>query len=165
MWKISVKVAYHEKRTTKVTDDSFVIKVIKWLGKQILKEITNTVNQIMPQPLSSCTVRRHLCSHSFTRKKIYKTTVISKLNRIRRVSCCKQNLTWNVIDNWKRVRFTDGTQVVNGQNNKVYTWRRPDEIWQPVCLGGGRSQKIYVMFWSCISSFDGNIDSQKYTAS
>jgi len=70
---------------------------------------------------------------------IRKPAVISMVNRIRRASWFRQKLTWNVKDHWKWVIFTDKTQ--------------PDEIWQAACLGGGRSRKISVMFWGCISYF------------
>ena len=151
--------------------DRRLIRHVKCHRKQTLKEITNTVNQILPRPLSSRTVRQRLRSHGFTRRRIRKTIVISRVNRVRRVSWCRQKLTWNVKDHWKQVIFTDETRVVIGQNNKVYVWRRPNEIWQPSCLGGGRSRKLSVMFWGCISYFgvgtlvpiDGNIDSHKYT--
>ena len=36
---------------------------------------------------------------------------------------------------WKMVIFSDETKVVVGSNNRVYMWRRPDEIWPPECLG------------------------------
>jgi len=66
--------------------------------------------------------------------------------------------------------FSDETQVVIGQDNKVYVWRRATEVRRPQCVGGGRNRKISVMFWGCISYFgvgillpvDGHIDSQKY---
>jgi len=88
-----------------------------------------------------------------TRRKVRKTIVIRRVNRVRRVSWCSQKLTWNVKDHWQRVIFSDETQVVIGENKKLHVWRRPDEVWQPSCLGGGRSRRISVMFWGCISYF------------
>ena len=48
---------------------------------------------------------------------IRKPIVISRVNRIRRVSWCRQKLTWNVKDHWERVIFTDETQLVIGQKS------------------------------------------------
>ena len=120
--------------------------------KQTLAEITNCVNNILPQQKLSSrrpTVRRRLRSSGFTRRKIRKLIVIGRVNRVRRVSWCRQKLTWK-IDKWKSVIFSDETQVVKGQNREVYIWRKPHEVWQPECLGGGKCSKISVMFWGCI---------------
>ena len=108
-------------RTSDNQWDRQIICYVKCNKKQTLKEIMNTVNQILPQPLSSCTVRHCLCSRGFT--KICKTIVISRMNRVYRVSWCRHKLTWYIKDHWKRVILTDEAQVVIGQNNKVYVWR------------------------------------------
>ena len=93
--------------------------------------------------------------------------MINAVNRRRRVSWCRKRLTWTVQKYWKHVIFLDETQVVIGQNRKV--WRHPHEIWQSVCLGGGKQRKRSVMFWECVTykgvgnvvPVDGNIDSHK----
>jgi len=110
-------------------------------------------------------VRRRLRYSGFTRRKIRKQIV----NRARRVSWCRQKLTWKT-DDWKSVIFSDETQVVIGQNKNIYIWRKPHEVWRPECLGGGKCREISVMFWDCICykgvgtlvPIDGNIDSRKY---
>jgi len=62
------------------------------------------------------------------------------------------------------------SQVVIGQNRKVYIWRKLQDVWRLECLGGGKCHKIFVMFWSCINHqgilgtlvpIDRNIDSRK----
>ena len=98
--------------------DRRIIRHVKTHRKQTLAEITNCVNNILPQqPLSSRTVRRRLRYSGFTRREIRKQIVISRVNRARRVCWCRQKLTWKT-DDWKSVIFSDETQVVIGQNKK-----------------------------------------------
>lgn len=130
--------------------DRRIIRHVKTHRKQTLAEITNCVNNILPQqPLSSRTVRRRLRSSGFTRRKIRKQIVISRVNRAHHMTWCRQKLTWK-IDDWKSVIFSDETQVVIRQNRKVYIWRKPHEVWRPECLGGGKCRKISAMIWGCI---------------
>ena len=55
---------------------------------------------------------------------------------------------------WKRVQFSDETQVVFGQDRRVYVWRKADEIWRPECFGLRGGLRVAVMFWGCIT-YDG----------
>jgi len=88
--------------------------------KQTLTEITNTVNEWLPQRISARTVRRRLRREGFTRRKIGKQIAISDVNRRRRLSLwCLTQLTWTVKKYWKHVIFSDESQVVIGQNRKV----------------------------------------------
>jgi len=155
---------------TDTRGDRRIVRYTKCHRKQTLAEITNTVNEFLPQAISARSVRRRLRREGFTRRKIRKQIVISAVNRRRRVSWCRTRLTWTVQKYWKHVIFSDETQVVIGQNRRVYVWRRPHEIWQAGCLGGGKQRKLSVMFWGCVTyngvgilaPVDGNIDSHKY---
>ena len=79
--------------------DQRIIRHVKTHRKQTLAEITNCVNNILPQqPLSSRrpTVRRRLRYSGFTRRKIRKQIVISRVNRARGVSC-NTPYTWYLV--------------------------------------------------------------------
>ena len=60
--------------------------------------------------------------------------------------------------------------MVVDSNNHVYVWGRPDEVWQPACLGLRGSCKFSAMFWGCITyqgvgtftEVEGNINSRMY---
>jgi len=136
---------------TGIRGDRRMVWHTKCHRKQTLTKITNTVNEWLPRTISARTVRRHLRIEGFTRWKIRKQIVISAVNRCRSVSWCWTWLTWTVQKYWKHVIFSDGTQVVTGQNRNVYVWRRPHEIWQSGCLGNGKQRKFSVMFWGCVS--------------
>ena len=55
---------------------------------------------------------------------------------------------------WKRVIFSDETQVVVGHDRRVHVWRKADVIWRPECVGLRGGSRVAVMFWGCIT-FDG----------
>jgi hypothetical protein len=77
-------------------------------------------------------------------------------------------------NHWKKVIFSDETNIEIGNNMKVYVWRKVDERLRPVCNGcyQGRNYKtkFSVMFWGCISYYGvgtltpvvGNLNSEKY---
>ena len=48
---------------------------------------------------------------------------------------------------WKRVIFSDETQVVVGHDRRVHVWRKADEIWLPECVGLRGGPRVAVMFW------------------
>ena len=52
-------------------------------------------------------------------------------NRHRRVHWCRSKLRWTLkgYRDWKRVIFSDETQVMVDSTNCVHVWRRPDEVW------------------------------------
>ena len=86
--------------------------------KKTLAEIINYVNNILTRQLSSRMVWRHLRFCAFTRRKIWKQTVMSRVNRAHHVFWCKQKLSWKR-DDWKSVEFTEETWVVIGQGTEV----------------------------------------------
>jgi len=67
-------------------------------------EIINYVNDMLTQRLSPRTVRRRLHSCGLTGRKIWKYTVMSRVNRACHVFGCKQKLSWKT-DDWKSVEF------------------------------------------------------------
>lgn len=158
------------KRKTDIRGDRKLLRSVKADRRQTLAEITNNINNVLPNPISSRTVRRRLRFYGFTRRKVRKTLTISATNRTRRVNWCRAKLHWSVNSEWKKVIFSDETQVVVDQNRRVYVWRRADEIWRPECLGLRGSSKFSAMFWGCIThegigtftEVDGIINSRKY---
>ena len=112
------------------------------------------MNNVLPNTISSRTVRRRLRFHGFRRRKIRKTLTIRTENRHRRVHWYRSKLRWTLNRDWKSVIFSDETQVVVDSSNRVYNyvWRRPDEVWRPECLGLRGNCKLSAMLWGKISS-------------
>ena len=138
-------------RKTDERGDRKILRCVKTDRRQTLAEITNDANNVLPSSVSSRTVRRRLRFHGFTRRKIRKTLTIRKENRNRRINWCRLKLGWTFDRNWKKVIFSDETQVVVDQNKRVFVWRRADEVWRPECLGLRGNRKFSAMFWGCIT--------------
>jgi transposase len=157
-------------RKTDDRGDGKILLCVKMDRRQSLTEITNKVNNVLPNTISSRTVRRRLQFHEFRRRKNRKTLTIRTENRHRHVHWCRSTLRWTLNRDWKTVIFSDETQVVVDSNNCVYVWRCPGEVWQPECLGLHGNCKCCAMFWGCITyqgvgtstEVEGNINSRKY---
>jgi hypothetical protein len=59
---------------------------------------------------------------------------------------------------WKRVIFSDETHVVVDSSNRIYVWRRPDEVQTVSSVRFHTTQNLSVtavisFSWSTISSF------------
>ena len=136
--------------TTSLRDDRHILCIVKSNRRRSLREITSIVNNDLSLPVSSRTIRRLACGYH--RRKIRKTLIIARVNRLRRLSWCKARLSWHALGKWKSVIFSDETQIVLDHSRNLYVWRKPNEIWRPECLGeaGGRS-RVSATFWGCMT--------------
>ena len=75
-------------RKTDDRGDRKILRCVKTDRRQILTEITKKVNNVLPNTISSSTVRRRLRLHGFTKRTIRKTLTIQTENRHRRVHWC-----------------------------------------------------------------------------
>ena len=108
-------------RKTDNRGDRKILRCVKKDRRQSLTEITNKVNNVWPNTISSRTVLRQLRFHGF-RRKIRKTLTIRNGNRHRRVHWCRSKLRWTLNRDWKRVIFSAEIQVVVDSNNLVHVW-------------------------------------------
>ena len=46
---------------------------------------------------------------------------------------------------------SDENQIVIGNDNRVYIWRKSDDTFRPECICPGVNRKISVMIWGCIT--------------
>ena len=53
--------------------------------------------------------------------------VVQEANRKKQVKWCKEQRGRTVDNYWKKVIFSDESQIVLGTNNRVYIWRKDDE--------------------------------------
>lgn len=168
----------HRSGRPRKTDDRAerrLIRVVKTNRRKTLKDITSIYNSQTPTKISLTTVKRRLKFHGYKRRVVKKKIVISKQNRVRRRAWCRGKLHMTVENYWRKVIFSDETQVVLGKDRKVYIWRKDNEKWLPRCLGEHSDPnpqvQTSVMFWGCVTydgvgtlvPVDGNINSQKYT--
>jgi hypothetical protein len=76
---------------------------------------------------------------------------------------------WTVNDNWKNWIFSDERKVESGNNNRVYIWRKNNEVENPHLVCVPSKSKLYVMIWGFIcyegvgtlTSVNGNINFEK----
>ena len=96
--------------------------------------------------------------------------VVRKANRKNRVKWCKERIGRTVDNYWKKVIFSDKSQIVLGTNNRVYIWRKDDEKYNPHLICSRSERKISLMIWGCfcydgvgtLTAVEGNINSAKY---
>ena len=101
--------------------DRVILRSVKVNRTETLRDLTNNVNGRLPQPVSTRT--EEPSSEDFN-------SVIKKPKKKRR-----GKLAMSVQLYWRRVIFSDETQVVVGQDRRVHVWRKADEIWRPECVG------------------------------
>ena len=53
--------------------------------------------------------------------------VVKEGSRKNRVKWCRERKYWSVNDNWSKWIFSDESQIVIGNNNKIFVWRKDDE--------------------------------------
>jgi hypothetical protein len=57
------------------------------------------------------------------RRVVRKKMVVREVNKKERLSWCLERRRWTVNWHWNQVIFSDESQIVIGQNNRVYVWR------------------------------------------
>jgi len=90
----------------------------------------------------------------------------------KRVTFCKENRRWP-FDDWKKGDFSDESQIVIGNDNRVYIWGKSEETFPPECICPDINRKISVMIWGYITyngvctltKNDGTLHAAKYVES
>ena len=72
--------------------DRVILCSVKVNRRETLRDLTNIVNERLPRPVSTRTVRRRLKFHGYTRRRVRKTLTVSLKNRINRVNWCRGKL-------------------------------------------------------------------------
>jgi hypothetical protein len=58
--------------------DRVILRSVKVNRRETLRDLTNIVNERLPRPVSSRTVRRRLKFHGYTRRRVRKTLSVIK---------------------------------------------------------------------------------------
>lgn len=148
-----------------------LLRLVKRNRGKVLKDITtefnvgNGLNHV-----SDRTVQRILHENHIYRRVVRKRMVVKEINRKKRLAWCLQKRRLTVDQFWKNIIFSDESQVVLGQNNRVYVWRSSHEAYNPECMFAECRPKVSVMIWGCITWYgpgtlcmvNGNINAVKY---
>lgn len=144
-----------------VRDEVQLSRIVKTNSRGTLDDITSEINNAKDSTFCSKTVRRKLFKMGYNRPVQKKKMVVRVCNRKKRVSWCRERKNWTVDDHWKDWIFSDECQVEIGNNNRVYIWRKTDEVDNPhlVCPP---SKRICYEGVGTLTSVNGNINSEKY---
>lgn len=131
--------------------------------------MTSKFNKNDNANVSSKTIWRSLKRYGYRSYVCKKKTRIRVANRVKRVRWCASKRTWSIENDSKKVIFSDDSQIVIGNDCKVYIWRKSHVSCLPDCISPGTSKKISVMIWGCITyhgvgtlcRVNGNINSEK----
>lgn len=93
-----------------------------------------------------------------------------KLIKKNRVKWCKERKDWTIQQEWGKWIFSDESQIVIGNNNKVYVWRKADEKFNPQLVCPAPRRRLSIMIWGCVcfqgvgtlTDVQGNINAKKY---
>jgi hypothetical protein len=89
--------------------------------------VTTRFNENRVTRVSKRTVQRSLYQEGYNRRIVKKKVRFKEVNRKTRVKCVREKLHWRIESQWDRVIFSDESQVVVGNNNRIYSWRKKDE--------------------------------------
>ena len=115
-----------------------------------MSDITNRFNNSENINVCKKAMWRFIRSKGYRRCVCRKKIWIREVNRKKRVTWCKKKRQ-RPCDDWKKVIFSDESQIVIGNDNRVYIWRKSDETFQPECICPCVNRKISVMIWGCIT--------------
>ena len=105
-------------------DERSLIRLARTNRKTPLAELTNKFNQHRPSQVSKRTTKRCLYRNGYHRRVVKKKVRIREVNRKKRVNWCRGKVGWPVNGQWDKVIFTDESQVVLGENQRIFIWRR-----------------------------------------
>ena len=133
-----------------------------------LQNITSKLNECKTKTFSQKTVQRVLHSKGYKRRLAKKKVVVREANRKKRVKWWKERRGRTADNYWKKLIFSDESQIVLGTNNRVYIWRQDNEKYNPHLLCSRCERKISLIIWGCIcyngvgalTAVEGNINSQ-----
>jgi transposase len=135
-------------------------------------QLTNTLSNIINQPLSHKTVRRALKAAGMKAVVKKKRPKLTARHRRERMDFAIAHRDWTIED-WKCVVWSDETKInCLGSDGRVWVWKRAGEQLNPRLVqettkfGGGS-----IMFWGCMfwegvgygTRIDGRMDADLYT--
>ena len=98
------------------------------------KKITSDLNNTLPKPVSTMTVRRYLKDLGYEYVVKIKKQWLSAKHRQQRVAWCEQHLSWTA-DDWRNVIFSDESSFyVLKRKNICKIWRLDKEKLHPDCI-------------------------------
>lgn len=92
------------------------------------------------------------------------------MNRKKRLSWCREKLSWSVENNWKKIIFSDESKIIIGQYERVHMEKYGGRLAARSCLTKTAPKFQVVIFGSIywfglgtVAFVDKNINANKYT--
>ena len=130
-------------------------KIASQIQTGMLKSVWLKVKDVLPYRTllqswtrakqSQKTVQRVLHSEGYKRRLAKKKIVVREANRKKRGNWCKDRRGRTVDNYWKKVIFSDESQIVLATNNRVYIWRKDDEKYNPYLICSRSERNISLM--------------------
>ena len=126
-----------------VTDRDYrkLERLVKVNHRDSLSDITSKFNEAKNRRVSKRTLKHHLNKHGFNRRVSRKGVVIREANK-NRLSWCLERHRWLVNGNWDQVIFSVESQIVIGDNNRIYIWRKRGDGYRPDLLPSKANRKL-----------------------
>lgn len=114
-------------------DENWILHAVKSNRYRTLNDITLNFNEgkDRTETVHKCTVQRFLNEQGYKRKVVRKRMVVREVNRKKRLSWFLEKRRLTVDQQWNKVIFSDESQVVIGENHRVYVWRKANEAFLP----------------------------------
>ena len=109
------------------------------------QDITAKLNECKTNTFSQKTVQRVLHLEGYKRGLAKKKMVVREANQKKRVKWCQERRGRTLDNHWKKVIFSNESQIVLGTNNRVYIWRKDDEKYNPHLICSRSERKISLM--------------------
>ena len=146
-----------QKTNTEVAAENYwmtaLVRQVREDRKRPLCDVTSKFNENNNANVSKKTIWRSLKRNGYRRCVCKKKIRIRVANRVKRVRWCAGKRNWTVENDWRKVIFSDESQIVIGNDCRIYVWRKSNESWLSDCIspGPGIGKKISVMIWGCIT--------------
>ena len=115
-------------------------------------EATHFINNILPNPVTSQTVRNALKQNDFFSVVKRKCPLLKKAHRLEHLKFARYHENWTVED-WKRILWSDETKINRiGSDGRACTWKKKgeplsDRTTTPTVKHGGGNN---LMVWGCM---------------
>ena len=105
--------------------------LVKLNRRRSLQDLTKSINEGKPHSFCSKAGQRKLSNLGYKCRAVRKKVVVREMEKRKRVLWCHERKDWTVDEHWHKWIFSDESQIVLSSNNRLYVWRKDDEVTNP----------------------------------
>jgi len=135
-----------------VTDRDYrqLERLVKVNRRYSLCDITSSCDEKRNKKVSRRTVQYLVGKYGFNRRVARKRVIVKCVNRKKRLAWCLNKRKWTVNGQWDKGIFSDESQIVIGNDSRVYVWQQNGEGYRPDLISAKSNRKFQVMICGCI---------------